>query len=353
MKSLLCITAMICLIFIACASDPAKTKTAEAPKTYSVSNKKSINSVNVSSDGKWILVGGEDKKIRLLNAANGETLWMSDEQPDAVLSVAISPDRKYFAATCGDNTQNTAQVVVYDMQTKSEVWGKKGQTNNIQLVTFAADGKSIVVANHFSIAFYETQTGKQLHYFSGHAADVAAPYGHVDAVTSIRFTNDASKIVSVGWDKNVKVWDLKAGHEIKNFPEADAINTCLLSPDANKIITAGAGDLHVWNRTTDRTDTIISYEEEIKCMAALSDEQYFATGDMSGSIVLWRMSDYAKLIEIKNAHQLGAWSMDVFPDGRHFVTSGGDGSIIVWSLDYLLQNNPVADSAEAVKGHIR
>lgn len=349
MKPLLCIAAVVCMICAACSSDTAKNKTAEAPKTYAVINKKSINSVGVSLDGKWLIIGGEDKKIRILNAANGESVWVSDEQPDAVLSAAISPDGKYFAATCGDNTQNTAQVVVYDMQTKAEVWGKKGQTNNIQLVKFAADGKSIVVANHFSIAFYETQTGKQLHYFSGHAADVAAPYGHVDAVTAICFTNDASKIVSVGWDKNVKVWDLKAGHEIKNFPEADAINACLLSPDANKIITAGAGDLHVWNRTTDRTDTIVSYEDEIKCMVSLSDDQYFVTGDMSGSIVLWRTSDYARLAEIRKAHHLGAWSMDVFPDGRHFVSSGGDGAIIVWSLDYLLQNKPAADSADVDK----
>ena len=346
MKNRLIILAAACLAWSACSSNGTKTKTYEAPKKYVIGDQKSVNAVQVSSDGKWILAGGENKKIKLLDAATGEVIWSSEEQPDAILSVAISPDLKYFAATCGDNTQHTAQVVVYNMETKTEVWGKKGQADNIQLAKFAADGKSIFVANHFSIAVYETATGRQLYYFSGHAADVAAPYGHVDAVTAIAFSKDPSQFVSVGWDKNVKVWDLKAGHEIKNFPEADAINACLLTPDDKMIVTAGAGGVHVWNRSTDRTDTIVAYEDEIKTMAALDNDRYFVTGDVKGNIALWRMNDYSELTSIPRAHGLGVWGLDVFPDGKHFVTSGGGGAITVWNVDYLLNYRAAADSTQ-------
>ena len=349
MKNILVTLAMIVMAVSSCSKNTANAPTADLPRSYSVGDQKSINSVSVSADGKWILAGGENKKIKLINAVNGEVLWNSLEQPDAVLSVAISPDGKYFAATCGDNTQNTAQVVMYDMQTKAEIWGKKGLTNNIQLVKFSRDGKSVAVANHFSIALYETETGRQLQYFSGHAPDVVAPYGHVDAVTALCFTKDPSQFVSVGWDKNVKVWDMKAGHEIKNFPEADAINTCLLQPDGNRIITAGAGDIHVWNKTTDRSDTIIPYDDEIKVLLAMSDDRYFVTGDVTGKIVLWSMSDYSKINEIKKAHQLGIWGMDVFPDGKQLVTSGGDGTVTVWSMEYLLQYKPTDDSTDTKK----
>lgn len=335
----------VCLLTVfACSKDTVKTRTAEAPKTYDAGDQKSINSVSVSPDGKWILAGGENKKIKLIDVSNDSIVWTSAEQPDAVLSVAISPDGKYFAATCGDNTQSTAQVVVYDFQSKSELWGKKGLTNNMQLVKFASDSKSIIVANHFSIAIYETATGKQLHYFSGHAADVVAPYGHVDAVTAICFTKDPGQFVSVGWDKNVKIWDLKAGHEIKNFPEADAINSCLLTPDGNKIVTAGAGDIHVWNKMTDRADTIVPYDEEIKTMVAADQDRYFITGDMTGTVAVWSLGDFVKLNEIKKAHQLGVWGMDIFPDGKSLVTSGGDGKVTIWSVDYLLKYKSSADT---------
>ncbi len=334
--------AAILLAIVSCSPDSGKTARPDPPKTMAVGDKKSVNSVSVSPDGKWILAGGENKRIKLLNASTGEAIWASDEQPDAVLSVAISPDGRYFAATCGDNTQNTAQIIVYDMASKAEKWGKKGQTNNMQLVRFTADGKSVLVANHFSMAIYETETGKQLHYFSGHAPDVVAPYGHVDAVTAVSFTNDPSQFISVGWDKNVKVWDIKAGHEIKNFPEADAINACFLMPDGNRIVTAGAGDIHVWNKATDRPDTTVSFDDEIKTMIPVGP--YFVTGDVTGNLTVWRMSDFARMNTIRKAHQLGVWSMDVFPDGKTLVTSGGDGQITVWTLDYLLQTAPATDS---------
>lgn len=344
MRTLLSILTLLFFAMNSCTSDASKKTKSDPPKTYAVGDKKSINSVSVSPDGEWILAGGENKKIKLLRSDNGETAWVSEDQPDAVLSVAISPDGKYFAATCGDNTQNTAQVVVYDMQTKAELWGKKGQTNNIQLVKFTADGKNLMVANHFSIAVYEALTGKQIQFFSGHAPDVVAPYGHVDAVTALSFTQDSTQFISVGWDKNVKIWDIKAGHEIKNFPEADAINACLLMPDGNRIITAGAGDIHVWNKSTDRAEKTISYDQEIKCMAAVDNNQYFATGDVGGNLAVWQMNDFSKAAELRKAHQLGVWSMDVFPGGKSIVTSGGDGSLTVWSLEYLLQNKPTNDS---------
>ena len=328
-----------------CAKDGGKTTTSEPPKSYSIGDKKSINSVSISPDGKWILAAGENKKIKLLNASTGEILWTSEEQPDAVLSVAISPDGKYFAATCGDNTQNTAQIVVYDMAAKTEKWGKKGLTNNMQLVRFTPDGKSVLAANHFSIAIYETETGKQLHYFSGHSPDVVAPYGHVDAVTSVAFTNEPSQFISVGWDKNVKIWDTKVGHEIKNFPEADAINACFLMADGNRIVTAGAGDIHVWNKSTDRPDTSVGYDDEIKSMIPVADGQYFVTGDVTGNITIWRMNDFVKINSFKKAHQLGVWSMDAFPDGKSVVSSGGDGTITIWDVEYLLKYKPPVDSA--------
>lgn len=166
----------------------------------------------------------------------------------------------------------------------------------------------------------------------------------MDAVTAISFTADPSQFVSVGWDKNVKVWDLKAGHEIKNFPEADAINSCLLTPDGNKVVTAGAGDIHVWNKTTDRADTIVSYDEEIKTMIAVDNGRYFVTGDVTGTIAIWSFANFLKLNEVKKAHQLGVWGMDIFPEGRSIVTSGGNGAVTMWNIDYLLQHKANTDT---------
>lgn len=312
----------------------------EPPKTWEMGDKKLIKSAAFSPDGKYIITGGQNKKIKIMDASTGELIWESAEQPDAVLSVAVSSDGKYFSATCGDNTQNTAQVVLYDMATKAEVWGKKGLTNDVQWVRFSPDGKTVAAANYFSVTFYESTTGKQMYFFSGHPMEVAAPYGHVGAVTDIAFsTADPNKFVTVGWDRNVKIWDLTEGHEIKTFPEADPINACFLFAGDRKILTAGTGSIHVWNRETNLTDTIIGYEGDIQAMCDIRNKEYFITGDETGKIVIWKTADYSAVREWPHAHQLGVWSLNASSDGKNFVSAGGDGRITVWNFDYAIQRS--------------
>lgn len=330
------------LLSTACADKPKKEKaTVLKPVSMDLGDGKSVNTVAFSPDGKTLITGGENKRIKLVDLETRKVVWTSEEQPDAVLSVSISPDGRFFAATCGDNTQQTAQVVLYDMGTKKEMWGRKNLVNNVQLVRFSPDGNKVYVANHYHITVHETTTGKQLYYFSGHPADVAAPSGHVDAVTDFAFTGDPDKFVTVGWDKNVKVWDLKAGREIKNFPEADAINACFLEDGDNLIVTAGAGGLHVWNRTTARIERSVAHKSEIKGLAIAG--KYFVTIDETMAVSIWDQTDLKLLNSIADAHDLGIWGISSSPDGKWIATTGGAGVVKLWSIAYLL-NPPVPAS---------
>jgi WD40 repeat protein len=329
-----------------CQSKAPSVKPSDPPRTFSVGDKHIVKSVDFSPDGKVLITGGENKKIKLINRETGEVVWTSPEQPDAVLATAISADGKYFASTCGDNEKNSAQVVVFSMTTKTELWGRKGLTNDVQLVRFTANGKILGVANHFNITLFETETGKQIKFFSGHMPDVVAPYGHVDAVTQICFMKDSMKFVSVGWDKNVKIWDVGVGHEVRTFPEAERINACILNPDETKIITGSSDAIHVWNPGSNRADTIVAYSGEITAMCPVRDGRYFVTGDDKGTLALWDMATYAKLNEIKKAHVLGVWCLNTAPDGKYFVSSGGNGDVTIWDVDYFMNYHTPQDSTK-------
>jgi tricorn protease-like protein len=333
-------------IFIAaCGTKMPPVKTVAPPRTFDIGTGEIVNSVGWSPDGKTIIAGGQNKIISLIDAETGKVAWQSPPQPDAVLAVAISPDGRYFAATCSDNTQQTAQVAVFSMQDKNEIWGKKNLTNDVQAIRFSSDGKTLLAANFFSIFVFEAATGKQLNFFSGHAADVVAPYGHVGAVTSMTFTKNPNRFVSVGWDRNVKVWDFAEGHEIKTYPESDPINACFLMDDDNRIVTAGSGAIHVWNRETNLPDTIVAYSGEIQSMVRVPGKQQFITGDDAGNLVVWDMTHFGRVNQVTKAHDRGVWSMDITSDGSTIVTSGGGGKVTIWSLEYLLAGPSAADSA--------
>jgi WD40 repeat protein len=340
------VAGMIVLLMMSCKPKMNQPIKPENPVVYEFGNPKLMKSVCFTPDGKFLLAGGQNKKIVMVERDGGKVVWESPERPDAVLALAVSPDGKLLAQTCGDNTQNTAELIVWDILTKKEIWGKKNLTNDVQFVRFSPDGKTLAVAHYFNIILYEAATGNQIKFFSGHSMDVAAPYGHVDAVTDIEFTVDPLKFISVGWDKNVKIWDTEIGHEMKTYPEGDPINTCILIDDGKRIITGSNGGLHVWNRETNVADTVIDVDADIQMMEKVRNGQYFVTGDEKGTLLIWRTAGFQKINEMKNAHQRGVWSLSASPDGNYIASAGGDGKVILWQIEYLLQYKEQKDSTK-------
>lgn len=337
---------LACLPFVAC-SGPAEQPHVQPPRSFAVGDSQIVKSISFSPDGATLIVGGQNKRIKIVSVADGNVLWASDPQPDAVLVVRYSPDGRFFTATCGDNTENTAQVVVFDTEEKAEVWGRKGLTNDVQFAEFSPDGTQLITANHFNITLYAAKTGEQLKFFSGHSADVAAPSGHVAAVTDIEFSKNGSRFFSVGWDRSVKVWDINMGREIKTYPEADPINACLLTPGEDRIISGGEGGIQVWNLTTDRADTVITTGTEIRSFCWVKSGEYFVSGDAVGLLTLWRTKDLTAVRTVESPHHDGVWSLASSPDGERFASSGGGGNVTLWDVRYLLR--PAASDSAGSK----
>ena len=317
------------------------SETKEPPRQLqeprSLDLKSTVTEVCFSADDKSIFAGLNDMTVVSINRTNMATEWKSAPYPASVLSVAASGDGQYLAATCGDNMDRSAQVVVSAAISKEQKWAKKNVLHDMQSVAFSSNSKLLAVANYFSILIYDVETGKQLHFFSGHPVDVDAPQGHVGAVSSMQFMKQDEKLVTTGWDRNLKIWDLKTEREEKNFPEAEPINALLVSADESRLLTASTGALHVWNLATSKTDTILSYDGELRTMCFLKSGRYVVAGDHLGNITVWTMGTFAKVRELKQAHPRGVWTVSSSRDGEYCVSAGEDGKVTLWQADWLIQ----------------
>ena len=53
--------------------------------------------------------------------------------------------------------------------------------------------------------------------------------GHADAVSSVAFSADGSKVVSGSWDRTVKIWSADSGEVLQTLSgEIDMKHTCIL-----------------------------------------------------------------------------------------------------------------------------
>jgi pre-mRNA-processing factor 17 len=129
--------------------------------------------------------------------------------------------------------------------------------------------------------------------------------GHSKGVKDINFTNDGTKFVSVGYDKNTRLWDTETGQVITTLNTGKLFYCGVFHPDDGKqnVLMSGCGDKKI-------------YQFDLN------------TGD----------------VEQEYNYHLGAVNTVTFiDDARRFVSSSDDKSLRVWEFGIPVQIKYVAD----------
>ena len=106
-----------------------------------------------------------------------------------------------------------------------------GHTNAVYSVAFSPDGSKIVSGSFDNtIRLWDAATGQQ----------IGSPLNcHTYKVESVAFSPDGSKIVSGSWDKTVRLCDASSGQQIGSPLKGHCqyVNSVAFSPDGSKIVS--------------------------------------------------------------------------------------------------------------------
>lgn len=154
---------------------------------------RSLQTLAVSRDGRYLLTGSDSNIVKLWDAENGDMLQTYQIEDRAVRALAFSPD-----------------------------------------------GSKIIVGSvNGSLTLFET-TGALIRTLAGHNR----------AVLSASFT-DENTLLSTAFDNTMRVWDLNSGFEVRRFDTSDeptiSLNTASISPDGQLVMTGlSDGRVRVW-----------------------------------------------------------------------------------------------------------
>ncbi|NBR86319.1 MAG: hypothetical protein EBS84_10710 [Proteobacteria bacterium] len=191
---------------------------------------------DISSNQKWIALGGPDRLVKIYSTASGEQLHKMKKHTDWVMAAEFNHTSTYLAT--GDRNGG---VVVWDAEAGQEVQTFTGHRGAITSLAWRTPDLLVSASEDGSVKTWSVKEGAQAKTVAAHSSTV-----------SVRLTVDGL-MVTAGRDKTITTWD-KEGNKGKTFTITNDLPVrATLSHEGKRVIaTDWTGRVYVWDTADGR-----------------------------------------------------------------------------------------------------
>jgi len=283
-----------------------------------------------------LLTGSRDKSIIMWNLKTNDVEKVGVPQKRLtghshhVSDVAISADGQYALSGSWDAT-----LRLWELSTGKTTRRFVGHTKDVMSVAFSADHRQIVSGSR----------DRQINLWNilGQCKYSFTEKGHQDWVSCTRFSPNMQNpvVVSGGWDKSVKVWNLnqcKIRYDLMGH--TGYINTVTVSPDGSLCASGGKdGAAMLWDLNEGRHLSTLEAGNEIKALC-FSPTRYWLCAATAGTIKIWDLESKLCVDELKpdfpeksaKAVPIECISLAWSADGQTLFAGYTDNVVRVWQV---------------------
>ncbi|KAK1762595.1 WD40 repeat-like protein [Phialemonium atrogriseum] len=241
-----------------------------------------------------LLSASRDKTLIIWNLTRDESQYGYPKRSlhghsHIVSDCVISSDGAYALSASWDKT-----LRLWELATGTTTRRFVGHTNDVLSVSFSADNRQIVSGSRDrTIKLWNTL---------GDCKYTITDKGHTEWVSCVRFSPNPQNpvIVSSGWDKLVKVWELSTCKlQTDHIGHTGYINTVTISPDGSLCASGGKdGTTMLWDLNESKHLYSLSANDEIHALV-FSPNRYWLCAATASSIIIFDLEKKSKVDELK------------------------------------------------------
>jgi WD40 repeat protein len=320
-----------------------------------------ISNLSLSTDGTQLATGGDDKKIKIWNAATGALLFEVPTGAVTPLSVAIRGDKLQLAAAGSDNklylwplTGQAAGAVV-NVPLPAPVVQLRYSADGTKLATTGADKQlrvydsvdgallESIATTDVPVALSFAPDGATLAVASGNAAAVQPLsllrrlLGHEGPATAVSFIPDGTAVISGGADNTLRQWTLADGKGVRTFSGATGSITAISVSTNGVTLVACSADkfFRTWSLAAGAAAVAptvnIEQASPIHDVSISTDGGRISTAAEDGVIRVWDIPSGRELQHF-SGHTGAALAVKLSGDGKSLVSGGADKSVQLSSI---------------------
>jgi guanine nucleotide-binding protein subunit beta-2-like 1 protein len=250
-----------------------------------------VSDVVLSSDGQFALSGSWDSTLRLWDLSTGQTTRRFVGHTKDVLSVAFSADNRQIVSGSRDKTiklWNTLGVCKYTIQ-------EDCHTDWISCVRFSPNTQNPIIVSAGWDKLVKVWNLTNCKLKTNH-------HGHTGFLNTVTVSPDGSLCASGGKDSQAMLWDLNEGKHLYTLDGGgDTINALCFSPNRYWLCAATGPSIKIWDLegkvvVDELRQEVISSGKAPDCMSLAwsADGQTLFAGYTDKLIRVWQVSMAAR-----------------------------------------------------------
>ncbi len=304
-----------------------------------------VRTLILTRDQSRLVSAGDDKTIQiwdtdsltLLRTIRGE---VAEDIQGAITSMALSPDERVLAVAVFYPHQENGREVrsylrIHDFQTGELIRLVTGATKVLHTLRFSSDGNMLLAGESLSDSprglIWDTLSWQLKQELKGHS----------DGLRDAIFTPDLQKVITVSWDRSLRVWDVASGKPLitkKNAHKGRIYSAALATESESPILATGGTDkqVKIWNYTTGKLLRTIKFDRKIRRVLINPAGTRILAASVGEHVNAWIAvidADNGKILRKYQGHDRFSLAMTLAEDGDSVYSGGGfNNEIDRWSL---------------------